>query len=60
MQTFEETMKADIDAKPDVMAAQRKLLENRYNLTPRLDASAKMSRGQAPPGRPDRHARRTA
>ena len=40
MQTFEETMKADIDAKPGVMAAQRKLLESRYNLTPRQDPSA--------------------
>ena len=27
MQTFEETMKADVDAKPGVMATQRKLLE---------------------------------
>ena len=49
MQTFEETMKADIDAKPGVMAAQRKLLESRYNLTPRQDANAKMSRGKPVP-----------
>ncbi len=46
MQTFEETMKVDVDAKPNVMAAQRKLLEGRYDLTPRQDPSAKMSRGK--------------
>ncbi|MGH7415629.1 MAG: cytochrome B6, partial [Candidatus Rokuibacteriota bacterium] len=46
MQTFEEAMKADVAAKPGVMAAQRKLLESRYDLTPRLDPSAKMSRGK--------------
>lgn len=49
MQTFEETMKADISAKPGVMNAQRKLLESRYNLTPRLDPVAKMSRGKPLP-----------
>ena len=32
--------------KPKVTAAQRQLLERRYNLQPRLDASAKMSRGK--------------
>ena len=30
-------MKADVAAKPKVMAAQRKLLESRYDLTPKLD-----------------------
>ena len=49
MQTFEETMKADVAAKPGVMDAQRKLLESRYNLTPRLDPAAKMSRGKPLP-----------
>jgi cytochrome c peroxidase len=49
MQTFEETMKADIDAKAGVMAAQRKLLEGRYDLTPRQDPSARMSRGKPVP-----------
>ena len=44
MQTFEETMQADLEAKPKVMEAQRKLLESRYNLTPRLDPQAKMFR----------------
>lgn len=32
--------------KPRVMEAQRKLLESRYNLQPRLDPQAKMSRGK--------------
>lgn len=49
MQTFEETMKADIAAKPGVTYNQRKLLENRYDLTPRLDPVAKMSRGKPLP-----------
>ena len=46
MQTFEEGMKADVAEKPAVMAAQRRLLESRYDLTPRLDPSARMSRGK--------------
>ncbi|HMB07940.1 MAG TPA: cytochrome B6, partial [Isosphaeraceae bacterium] len=46
MQTFEEIMQADIAAKPKVMATQRKLLESRYNLEPKLDPVAKMSRGK--------------
>jgi cytochrome c peroxidase len=46
MQTFEEIMKADVADKTKVMAAQRKLLESRYDLTPRPDPSAKMSRGK--------------
>lgn len=49
MQTFQETMKADIEALPKVKATQRALLEKRYNLTPRLDPSAKMSRGKPLP-----------
>jgi len=49
LQTFEETMQADIDAKPGVMAAQRKLLESCYNLTPRQDPNVKMSRGKPVP-----------
>lgn len=32
--------------KPKVMAAQQKLLDARYDLTPRLDPSVKMSRGK--------------
>jgi len=46
MQTFEEIMKADEEAKPKVMEMQRKLLESRYDLTPKLDDSLKMTRGK--------------
>ena len=42
-------MKQDVADKPKVMAAQRKLLESRYNLTPQLDPEAKMSRGKPLP-----------
>jgi cytochrome c peroxidase len=45
-QTFEEIMAADVEAKPGVMELQRKLLESRYNLDPKLDPEAKMSRGK--------------
>ncbi len=44
--TFEEVYKKESAAKPKVMALQRKLLENRYNLKPKLDPVAKMSRGK--------------
>ena len=46
MQTFEEAMQADITDKPKVMETQRKLLESRYDLRPRLDREVKMSRGK--------------
>lgn len=49
MTTFEEIMKADVAAKAGVMAQQRKLLESRYNLEPKLDPQAKMSRGKPLP-----------
>jgi cytochrome c peroxidase len=49
MQSFDEIMKADVADKPKVMAAQRKLLESRYTLTPKLDPTAKMSRGKPLP-----------
>lgn len=49
MQTFDETMAADVRDKPRVMEAQRRLLETRYNLTPRLDTEARMSRGKPLP-----------
>jgi cytochrome c peroxidase len=49
MQTFEETMKQDVADKPTVMAAQRKLLESRYSLEPKLDSEVKMSRGKPIP-----------
>ncbi|ACB73633.1 hypothetical protein [Opitutus terrae] len=46
MQNPQEIVQADIAAKSGVMAAQQRLLESRYNLTPRLDPEAKMSRGK--------------
>ena len=46
MQTFEETMQADTQAKPGVMATQQQLLERRYELTPRFDPEHRMSRGK--------------
>jgi cytochrome c peroxidase len=39
-------MKQLMADKPKVMAAQRTLLESRYDLTPKLDPAAKMSRGK--------------
>ena len=42
----DEIMTALAAAKPAVMDAQRQLLERRYNLQPRLDPAAKMSRGK--------------
>jgi cytochrome c peroxidase len=44
--TFEAIFKKESAAKPKVMADQRKLLEARYNLEPKLDPEAKMSRGK--------------
>ena len=46
MQTFEETMKADVADRPKVMRTQQELLNRRYDLTPRLDKEAKMTRGK--------------
>jgi cytochrome c peroxidase len=46
MTSGDEIMKQDIADKPKVMAQQQKLLESRYNLTPKLDSEAKMSRGK--------------
>ena len=46
MQTFEETMKADVAEKQAVTDAQRRLLESRYDLQPRLDPTVRMSRGK--------------
>ncbi|HEX6984018.1 MAG TPA: hypothetical protein VF170_01520, partial [Planctomycetaceae bacterium] len=46
---FEEVMAKESAAKAKVMADQRKLLESRYDLTPRLDPEAKMSRGKPLP-----------
>ena len=49
MQPAEEIMKNDIADKPKVTAAQQELLRRRYDLTPRLDPSTKMSRGKPLP-----------
>ena len=44
--TFEEIYKAGVANKPNVLARQRKLLESRYNLEPKLDPVATMTRGK--------------
>ena len=44
--TFEDFFKAGVADKPKVTATQRKLLESRYNLEPKLDPAVKMSRGK--------------
>jgi cytochrome c peroxidase len=49
MQTFEETMAADVRDKPRVMDTQQRLLASRYDLAPRLDTRARMSRGKPLP-----------
>jgi cytochrome c peroxidase len=49
MQSADEIMKKDMADKATVMNAQRKLLETRYTLEPRLDPEAKMSRGKPLP-----------
>ena len=49
MQPFEEIGQADAQAKPQVMAAQRQLLESRYDLTARPDPEATMARGKPLP-----------
>jgi hypothetical protein len=49
MQTFEEIMQADIAQQGQVMAAQRQLLERRYNLTPQVDSQVTMSRSKPVP-----------
>jgi cytochrome c peroxidase len=49
MQTAEEIMKQDIADKPKVTATQRRLLEARYDLSPKLDPDAKMYRGKPLP-----------
>jgi cytochrome c peroxidase len=46
MQTFEEIYQQDVEAKPNIMAAHRVMLESRYDLKPRLSKEAKMSRGK--------------
>ncbi len=45
-QTFQEGMEKESAARPKVMEAQKALLESRYNLKPKLDPTATMSRGK--------------
>lgn len=47
--TFAEVKEKESAARPAVMAAQRKYLEGRFNLTPKLDPEATMSRGKPLP-----------
>jgi cytochrome c peroxidase len=47
--TFDEVFQALSAAKPKVTATQRKLLESRYQLEPRLDPVVTMSRGKPLP-----------
>ena len=42
-------MQADIAQQGQVMAAQRQLLERRYNLTPQVDSQVTMARGKPVP-----------
>ena len=49
MQPAQEIVDADVAAKPNVMADQRRLLEARYDLSVRTDPEAKMSRGKPVP-----------
>ncbi|MBX3444860.1 MAG: cytochrome B6 [Planctomyces sp.] len=49
MTTFEEIFEKESAAKEGVMQAQRQLLETRYNLEPKLDPEATMSRGKPLP-----------
>jgi cytochrome c peroxidase len=47
--TFEDIYKAGVANKAEVMATQRRLLENRYNLEPKRDPVVTMSRGKPLP-----------
>jgi cytochrome c peroxidase len=49
MQNPADIVAEDKAMRPKVAEAQRKLLESRYNLTPKLDPEAKMSRGKPLP-----------
>lgn len=46
MTPFDEVMKTESEARPKVMAEQKKLLESRYNLKPKLDPKVTMFRGK--------------
>lgn len=49
LQTLAEIMEEESKARAGVMEAQQKLLDSRYDLTPRLDPKARMSRGKPLP-----------
>jgi cytochrome c peroxidase len=49
MQSGKEIMDADVAAKAKVMADHRRLLESRYDLSPKTDPEVKMSRGKPVP-----------
>src|SRR5690606_13876972 len=49
MQPATEIMEQETAARPQVTAAQRQLLEARYNLEPRLDPEVTMTRGKPVP-----------
>jgi len=49
---FEDIMKKESSSKTAVMNAQMGLLQSRYNLVPKLDPEARMSRGKPLPLRP--------
>ena len=44
--TFDDLYRASVANKPQVMATQRRLLESRYDLEPKLDPVVTMSRGK--------------
>lgn len=46
MMTFQEVYQKDVGDKPKVMETQRRLLESRYDLRPRLAPDVRMSRGK--------------
>lgn len=46
MATFQEGYQKDVSEKPKVMETQRRLLEMRYDLRPKLAGDVKMSRGK--------------
>ena len=49
MESPADITKADMEAKPGIMAAQRELLNARYNLEPKFDDQVRMSRGKKVP-----------
>lgn len=46
MEKPEDIMAKDLADKPGIMAAQKKLLESRYNLAPKVDENVRMTRGK--------------